>query len=311
MAVLKVQGLTKQYQQHFWSPVTQVLRGVDLTVQEGEIFGFLGVNGAGKTTVIRCLLRLILPDSGTVQIFGRDHRETAVRAQVGYLPELPRFYDHLTGRELLHLTARLSDLPARERAPRVEEALHRVGMQAKADRALRQCSKGMVQRLGLAQAILHRPRLLILDEPMSGLDPIGRREVRDLLLALREEGATIFFSSHILSDAEAICDRVGLLTDGRISLLEAVDALLQEKTTGLEVACTGLDPATLPPPAVLHKAQADIAYVTLEDPQGLFPLLHAIEHGGGRVLAVTPRRPTLEGVILDRIKQAAAGEPDP
>jgi ABC-2 type transport system ATP-binding protein len=201
---------------------------LNLAIPEGEIFGYLGPNGAGKTTTLRLLMGIIFPTAGSARILGYDMQDPRVKAQIGFLPEQPYFYDHLTAAELLHYYAQLSGVAAGERAPRVAAMLKRVGLANAADVQLRKFSKGMLQRVGIAQAILHDPRVIFLDEPMSGLDPIGRREVRDLIQGLKDEGKTVFFSTHILSDAEDLCDRVAVLHQGTLRGIGTI----QELTAG-------------------------------------------------------------------------------
>jgi len=202
MAAIETVGLEKTYTVGFWRKrPRRALKPLNLTVEEGEVFGYLGPNGAGKTTTLKLLMGLMSPSGGSAQILGMDISDPRVKAQIGFLPEHPYFYDYLTARELLHYYAQLSGVPAAERKRRTESALDRVGIADAADLQLRKFSKGMLQRVGIAQAILHDPKVIFLDEPMSGLDPIGRREVRDRIEGLKHEGKTIFFSTHILSDA--------------------------------------------------------------------------------------------------------------
>lgn len=224
---VRVDGLTKDFLTGFWRPrPKRALDGVSFDVPPGEVFGLLGPNGAGKTTTLKLLMDLLRPTAGRAELFGRNARDPESRRQVGFVPEQPYFYDHLSADELLHYFAGLSGLTGAARAAKAAAALDRTGISA-ADRRrpLRQFSKGMMQRVGLAQAIVHDPALIVLDEPMSGLDPIGRRDVREMILALRDEGRTILFSSHILSDAEQLCSRVGILAKGRLVKLGALDEL--------------------------------------------------------------------------------------
>jgi ABC-2 type transport system ATP-binding protein len=214
MAILELSGISKSYRTHLSLRKYWILRGLSLSVRAGEIFGFVGTNGAGKTTTIKLALGLTFPDCGSIKLFGRPALRPAVRAKVGFLPENPYFYDYLTGAEFLDFHARLFGLSAADRRRRAVDLLERVGLANRGDRQLRYYSKGMLQRIGLAQALINDPELVILDEPMSGLDPIGRREVRDLILELKASGRTVFFSSHILSDTELICDRVGIIVRG-------------------------------------------------------------------------------------------------
>jgi ABC-2 type transport system ATP-binding protein len=217
MLAVETFDLTKDYYVGFLRKrPRRVLDGVNMCVEKGEVFGLLGPNGAGKTTTLKILLRLVFPTSGTARILGRELDDVAMHARVGYLPENPYFYDHLTAREFLNYAGELFGLRGAERRRRTDHLLKRLGLAASADLPLRKFSKGMVQRVGVAQALINDPELIFLDEPMSGLDPLGRREVRDLILELKGEGKTIFFSTHILSDAEMLCDRVAILDRGRL-----------------------------------------------------------------------------------------------
>jgi ABC-2 type transport system ATP-binding protein len=214
--LIKVEGLSKSYPTGFWRKRIRVLTDLSFTVARNEIVGFLGPNGAGKTTTIKVLNRLAFPDSGTVTVFGEEAgRRPELRRRIGFMPEQPYFYEYLTGEEFLGLCGHLNGLPRAEIARGSQRMLSRVGLDGAGRTSIRKYSKGMMQRLGLAQALLHDPELVILDEPMSGLDPVGRMEVRNLILELKASGKTVFFSSHILSDVEALCDRVIMLHRGR------------------------------------------------------------------------------------------------
>src|SRR5207248_8190532 len=226
MAAIEILGLEKTYTVGFWrKKPKQALKPLHLKVEDGEIFGFLGPNGAGKTTTLKLLMGLIFPTAGSARLLGHDWRDPDVKAVIGFLPEQPYFYDYLTAEELLDYYARLSGMEARARKRRIAEVLSRVGMSANASVQLRKFSKGMLQRIGVAQAIVHDPKLVFLDEPMSGLDPMGRLEVRDLIQSLKDEGKTVFFSTHILSDAETLCDRVAVLDRGELRAVGAVSEL--------------------------------------------------------------------------------------
>src|SRR5579872_5264432 len=214
---IEILGLTKDYPIGFWHNRTRrTLDNLSLQVEDGEVLGFLGPNGAGKTTTLKLLMGLIFPTAGTARIRGRGIDDVEMHREIGYLPEQPYFYDYLTARELLDYYARFFGYDAAERRARVERFLQMVGLGDAAGVQLRKFSKGMLQRAGIAQAILHDPKVVFLDEPMSGLDPVGRREVRDIILQLKEKGRTVFFSTHILSDAEVLCDRVGVLVGGKL-----------------------------------------------------------------------------------------------
>ncbi len=214
--IIEIEGLTKDFRPGFGLRRKRVLEGIALEVHKGEIFGFIGPNGAGKTTTLKILMGLIRPTGGCARILGHDVSEVAFRRHVGFLPEGPYFYDFLTGRETLEFYSRLCGLsPARARA-RTQELLEQIGLGHAGGQRLRTYSKGMLQRIGIAQALVHDPEVLFLDEPMSGLDPVGRKEIRDLILHLHEEGKTIFMNTHILSDVEMICDRIAIIVGGRI-----------------------------------------------------------------------------------------------
>jgi ABC-2 type transport system ATP-binding protein len=215
MLAIEINGLTKEYRAGFWKTrIKRALNSLNLQVQSGEVFGLLGPNGAGKTTTLKILFRLIFPTSGTARILGKELNDVTMHQRVGYLPEHPYFYDHLSPEELLHYTGRLFGVGQEALRVRVTQLLERVGLTEVRNLPLRRFSKGMLQRAGIAQALINDPDVIFLDEPMTGLDPIGRREVRDLVLQLREEKKTVFFSTHILSDAETLCDRVAILNRG-------------------------------------------------------------------------------------------------
>src|SRR5271167_419557 len=236
MTAIDILGLEKTYSVGFWRKTPRcALRPLHLAVEEGEIFGFLGPNGAGKTTTLKLLMGLVYPTSGSARILGSEVNDPRMKAQIGFLPEQPYFYDYLTAAELLEYYAQLSGIAAKDRKLRVSEVLARVGLPDVGGMQLRKFSKGMLQRVGIAQAILHDPRLLFFDEPMSGLDPIGRREVRDLMTELKHAGKTVFFSTHILSDAEALCDRVAIIHQGELRGVGAVAELTSQAKGKVEI----------------------------------------------------------------------------
>jgi ABC-2 type transport system ATP-binding protein len=240
MAAIEILGLEKSYQVGFWRKrPKRALDPLHLSVHRGEVFGYLGPNGAGKTTTLKLLMGLVFPTAGTARILGLELDDPALKAQIGFLPEHPYFYDYLTARELLEYYAQLSGVPAKERSSRVEKMLARVGLSEAGRLQLRKFSKGMLQRVGLAQAILHEPRIVFLDEPMSGLDPMGRREVRELIEQLRQEGKTVFFSTHILSDAEALCDRVAVIHQGKLRGVGVVAELTSKTRSKVEMLFQG------------------------------------------------------------------------
>src|SRR3981189_3001923 len=236
MTAIEILGLEKTYKVGFWRKrPKRALHPLHLTVEEGEIFGFLGPNGAGKTTTLKMLMGLVFPTSGSSRLLGRDWTDPEVKAQIGFLPEQPYFYDYLTAHELLDYYGQLSGVPGKDRKRRIDEVLQRVGLTDVKGVHLRKFSKGMLQRAGIAQAILHDPKLVFFDEPMSGLDPMGRREVRDLMEQLKHEGKTVFFSTHILSDAEALCDRVGVIHQGELRGVGAVAELTSQAQGKVEI----------------------------------------------------------------------------
>jgi ABC-2 type transport system ATP-binding protein len=309
MAAIEIRALEKSYRTGFFkNKLKQGLKPLTLSVEEGEIFGCLGPNGAGKTTTLKLLLGLVFPSGGTAQILGRPLGDIEVKRQIGFLPEQPYFYDHLTPVELLDYYARLSGVDGRERKRKVELALARVGMSESGKTQLRKLSKGMLQRVGIAQAIVHDPKLVLLDEPMSGLDPIGRREVRDLVQALNEEGKTIFFSTHILGDAETICDRVAVLDRGELKGVGVVAELLRESSGEVEIVWHG--PQAIGALSTLgarcHVA-GDVVRATLPE-RDLEAALAALRQHQSRLTSVTPVRATLEDYFLARIGQETAGE---
>ncbi len=224
--MIKIAGISKAFHEGIASKRIKALEDLDLEVQEGEVFGFLGPNGAGKSTTMKILINLVFPDKGSASIMGKDVRDRETRRHVGYLPENPYFYDYLTAEELLWFGGKASGLSSSALKKRTDELLVKVDLAGSRKRQLRTYSKGMVQRAGLALALIHDPDVSILDEPMSGLDPIGRKMVSDLITELKAQGKTVFFSSHILTDIERFCDRVGIIIGGRLRLVDRIDHLL-------------------------------------------------------------------------------------
>jgi len=301
MSVVCFEHVAKSLPHGFWLRRKEVLRDVSLNVERGEVYGFLGPNGAGKTTSLKCLLGLLTPDSGTVKIFGQPGSEPEARRKLGYLPEHPYFYPHLTGRELVDYFGRLFDLSADVRKRRTDELIELVGMTAKASQPIKQYSKGMMQRIGMAQALINDPELVILDEPMSGLDPIGRREVKDIILNLKARGVTVFFSSHILADAEALCDRVGLLFDGRIVRESGVDELLDGRVQYWDASCDELR-AEQVPGFESRSTQGDRLYFRIAAEEDLDRWIDTVRQAGGRVVQVSPHRHTLEDFFIGALR---------
>jgi ABC-2 type transport system ATP-binding protein len=279
---------------------------LDLEVRRGEIFGYVGPNGSGKTTTLKLLIGLLRPDRGEARGRGEPHAARGWRFRTGYMPEHPYLYDYLTPAEYLDYAGRLFGMPAARRRERTRELLALVGLERSASQPLRRFSKGMVQRAGLAQALVNDPELVILDEPMSGLDPIGRRLVRDLILGLRKAGKTVFFSTHILSDAEALCDRVGVLRAGRLIRVGALGELLRLDVEHVEVIVSGIAPGAPSLGAVRHEVVGERLRLEVEEAQ-LGRVITAIEAGGGRVLSVQPVRQTLEDYFFREMGAPRAG----
>jgi len=223
---IKLNNISRSFKNHFWETKKRVLKDICLEVLQGEVFGFLGPNGAGKTTTIKIITGLIRPDTGTVQVFGEHADSLEAKKRIGFLPESPYFYEHLTGYEFLKIHALLGNRT--DYRSRVRDMLERVGLQDASKRPLHKYSRGMLQRIGIAQALITEPELFILDEPLTGLDPVGRKEIKDLILEQKQKGKTIFFSSHILPDAEAVCDRIGIIINGEIVQVDELNKLLKK-----------------------------------------------------------------------------------
>lgn len=307
MPAIQTFALEKHYLVGFWRKRRKdALKPLDLTVEEGEVFGYLGPNGAGKTTTLRLLMGLVFPSSGSAKILGSELDDPAMKRQIGFLPEQPYFYDHLTASELLHYYAQLSEVPAKDRTRRVDAVLARVGISDSAHTQLRKFSKGMLQRVGIAQALVHDPKLLFLDEPMSGLDPVGRREVRDLMQELKDEGKTIFFSTHILSDAENLCDRVAVLNKGELRGVGVVADLVREVSGRVELTCVGTG-SVKALEALGAKCRTTQEIVTADlDEAKLNQAIDAARAEGARIVSVTPIRATLEDYFLRKLETAEA-----
>ncbi len=305
MVVLKTEGLTKEYRSGFWLTRVRVLHDLNLEVCEGEIFGYLGPNGAGKTTTLKLLMGLIYPTAGRAWILGRDVSDVAVKAQVGFLPENPSFYDYLTGREFLHFYGELFGIPYRERVNRIEELLDKVGLSKAGGLQLRKYSKGMLQRIGLAQALINNPQVVVLDEPMSGLDPVGRKEVRDLILDLKARGKTVFFSTHIVPDVEMICDRVGIIVAGRLTRVGPLEELLGSEVECIEFIASGLDEAawvqikewSIRPPV----ERGEKVFFAVKTEQDASRAVELLVGRGVSIHAVLPQRRTLEEHFLQEV----------
>ena len=303
MPIIEIENLTKDYEVGFFRKrKVRALDNLSLAVDAGQIFGFLGANGAGKTTTLKLLMRLIFPTSGTARILDRDIQDVRMHEHIGYLPENPYFYDYLTAREFLEYCAEIFGSPAAERKKRTADLLAQVKLEEKKwDTQLRKFSKGMLQRVGLAQSLINNPEIVFLDEPMSGLDPVGRREVRDLIASLREDGKTVFMCSHILSDIEVLCDRVAILKRGKLAQVGHLDELRQinEGPNRMEILAAGADASAL------HLANADISAtprglrIEISSENEIESALAALRKAGGKVVSIQPVKQSLEELFLD------------
>ncbi|MBI3400195.1 MAG: ABC transporter ATP-binding protein [Acidobacteria bacterium] len=322
MPALATFELTKDYAIGFWRKRPyRALDGLTLEIAPGEVFGFLGPNGAGKTTTLKLLMQLVFPTAGRAEILGRPLGDLSVKRRIGYLPEHPYFYDYLTAEELLTYFAGLFGYAGAERRARATRLLDEVGIGAERRLQLRKFSKGMLQRVGIAQAILNDPELVIFDEPMSGLDPLGRRDVRALILRLRDRGCTVFFSSHVLSDAEALCDRVAILARGRLAASGRLTDMLPFQARGWELVVSGVRDETIAAlgPRVRRAVRMNEGSYLLELPPDSVParLVGELTSAGAHLVSLNPIRQTLEEFFVEHVTapgvtNAPRGlEPDP
>jgi ABC-2 type transport system ATP-binding protein len=298
--IIEITNLTKDYEVGFWRKRrVRALDNLSLSIDQGQIFGFLGANGAGKTTTLKLLMRLIFPSAGSARILGHDIQDVSMHQRIGYLPENPYFYDYLTAREFLDYCAQIFGYPSGSRKKRAADLLARVKLDEKRwDTQLRKFSKGMLQRVGLAQSLINDPEIVFLDEPMSGLDPVGRREVRDLIASLRDEGKTVFMCSHILSDIEVLCDRVAILKRGKLAQAGYLDELRQttEGPNRMEIMATGTDAETLKH----HLPEAEITptprglRIEIASEDVIDGVLAALRKVNGKVVSVQPVKQSLE-----------------
>jgi ABC-2 type transport system ATP-binding protein len=303
--ILRTEGLSKTFAVGFRRRRLHAVDDLNLQVEHGEIFGFVGPNGAGKTTTIKMLMGLIFPTAGRAFIFDAPIPSQASKKRIGYLPEHPAFHEFLTGREAMQFFAALSELKGSEAVRRCDELLALVGLTDAADRQVRKYSKGMQQRLGIAQALVADPSFVILDEPMSGLDPVGRREVRDLILELKRAGKTVFFSTHILPDVETLCDRVGIIVEGRLRDVGRIDDLLSPRVRAVEATVEPGDrPADLLSLGRVISREGSRTTLVFDDEGAADAAVRSVVLAGGRVVALTRHRETLEDFFLRRL-----GEP--
>jgi ABC-2 type transport system ATP-binding protein len=309
MRAIEILGLEKIYNAGFWRKRSKrALRPLTLAVEEGEIFGFLGPNGAGKTTTLKILMGLVFPTGGSARILGMELDDPRMKAQIGFLPEQPYFYDHLTAHELLRYYGQLSGVDAKQLSRKVDAVLEQVKLSDSANVQLRKFSKGMLQRAGIAQAILHDPKVVFLDEPMSGLDPMGRREVRNLIEDLKAKGKTVFFSTHILSDAEALCDRVAIIHQGELRGIGAVAELTASVHGQVEIVWHGTTvPAGIRSMGAECHAAGDTMRVILPE-ENQDAALDALRRERLRLVSVVPVRTSLEDYFVAQLGAPAKSE---
>jgi ABC-2 type transport system ATP-binding protein len=297
---IETENLGKEYPHGFLHLKKKTsLDGLTMQVQEGEVFGLLGPNGAGKSTTIKLLMGIIFPTAGSARMLGKPVSDVTMHAQIGYLPEQPYFYDYLTAAEVLDYFARFHGYSAAERSERVQKMLKKVGLETAGKIQLRKYSKGMLQRVGLAQAILHEPKLVILDEPMSGLDPVGRREVRDIILELKDAGKTILFSTHILPDAEVLCDRVGVIAGGKLRGVGAPDSIVGVETVGMEILFELPEVNAAADNLRAKATKSGSGYRLSVRESDLYAALEELRGAAAKILSVTQIKPTLEDFFME------------
>jgi len=300
--VLELEKVYKSFSLGFIPKRKPVLKGISFYVNEGEIFGYLGPNGAGKTTTIKCILNLIFPDAGKISIFGQDSLKPRARDRVGFLPENPYFYDYLTGQEFLAFYADLLGIHGQVKEEKIKQLLNLVGMEREADLQLRKYSRGMLQRIGLAQSLLNDPALVILDEPMGGLDPIGRKEFRDIIVSLKKEGKTVFLSSHILQDIEMICDRVAIILAGEIINQGYLGDLISEKVLYTEITVAGAPASEFAHLGESVSASGDRVLLKVYEEKNIDQVINLVQKNKGKIVSLIPRTETLEDIFVGMVK---------
>ena len=307
MNAIEIENLSKSFGVGLGLKKAMAVKQLTLNIFEGEVFGLIGPNGAGKTTTLKMVLGLTHPTSGSIRIFGGDAKEANHRSEIGFLPERPYFYQYLTAIEFLHFYGQLFGLPTEVREERARKLLARVGMANHADTALRKFSKGMLQRMGMAQALIGDPKLIVLDEPMSGLDPLGRMLIRDIIMDLKKEGRTILFSSHILSDVEVICDRIGILAKGELKEVGTVDTLLHSRVKATEITVMGKAsdlPASVADLADSITETPDRVLITVSSDTNKNTINRALLDANVPILALTPRHDSLEDIFVARLARS-------
>jgi ABC-2 type transport system ATP-binding protein len=301
--VLKIEKLHKSFKLGFLLKKKEILKGISLSVEQGEVFGYLGPNGAGKTTTIKCILGLIFPEEGKIEIFGHPHLSPKAKEKTGFLPENPYFYDHLTATEFLDYYSQLFLIKKEEKEEKIKSLLRLVDLEDSADLQLRKFSRGMMQRIGMAQALLNDPSLVFLDEPLGGLDPLGRKEIRDVIVRLKDEGKTVFLSSHILQDIEMICNRVAIIVNGEIINQGALQDLVSEKILFTEIILSGVEKKELEGMGEYFSGHGDRTLLKIFKEENVEEVLELVQASKGKVHSLIPRTETLEDIFVEIVKQ--------
>lgn len=299
---LKITDLHKSFKTGFLLKKKKILKGIHLEVKQGEIFGYLGPNGAGKTTTIKCLLGLIFPEKGDIRILGQPYLSLSAKERIGFLPENPYFYDYLTASEFLEFYSQLFFIKKDKKEDKIQSLLRLVRLEKSAHLQLRKFSRGMLQRIGMAQALLNEPSIVFLDEPLGGLDPLGRKEIRDIITRLRDEGKTVFLSSHILQDIEMICDRVAIIVNGEIINSGRLKDLISEKIHFTEVILSGLKEEQLRDLSESLASSGDRIFLKITDESKLEEVLQLVHSQKGKIHSLIPRTETLEDLFVEMVK---------
>ena len=302
-AVLKIEDLHKSFKTGFLLRKKKILKGISLTVEEGEIFGYLGPNGAGKTTTLKCVLGLLFPEKGKIRLFGLPHLSPRAKERIGFLPENPYFYEYLTASEFLHFYGELFFKRKKEIAVKVKELLHLVDLEPWADLPLRKFSRGMLQRIGFAQTLFNEPSLVLLDEPLGGLDPLGRKEMRDIIVRLKKEGKTVFLSSHILQDIEMICDRVAIIVNGQIINQGTLQDLVSEKILFTEIILSGLTAKELEDLGERSSFLGEKTLLKVFEEDKIEKIMNLVQERKGKIHSLIPRTQTLEDLFVGLVKK--------
>jgi len=299
---IRINDLHKSFKSEFLRKQNPILKGISLEVEQGEIFGYLGPNGAGKTTTLKCLLGLIFPEKGDIEILGQPHQAISAKARLGYLPENPYFYDYLTAREFLKFYSQLHLINKSEQDTRIPSLLKKVGLLEAADLQLRKFSKGMLQRIGLAQALLNDPDLVLLDEPLGGLDPLGRKEIRDIVAELRDAGKTVFLSSHILQDIEMICDRVAIIVEGHIVNSGRLHDLISQNILFTEITLSGIAASELHDLGESLVTPGGDILLKVYQEQNVEKVLGLAHDRKARIRSLVPRTQSLEDLFVGTVR---------